>query len=199
MKKILILLLCLIPFNVKADSLLEEAERQKNAAQQFAVLMSKCENDTSDYCNEAVHSKVGAVTNAIDDLTERAKKEGLTDNIFSELETYSNVLKKSNKSDGTHSLSSGCSSIYGGGLGDWINNFFTFVKYVGLALVVVLSTMDFLKVVIGDKDDELKKAFSRFVKRFIAVILLFLTPVLIDLAFSVISETPVDICVDYIR
>ena len=45
MKKIILFLILLcIPFHVKADTLLEEAERQKNAAQQFAALMSQCAN-----------------------------------------------------------------------------------------------------------------------------------------------------------
>ena len=95
MKKIILFLILLcIPFHVKADTLLEEAERQKNAAQQFAALMSQCANNNSDYCNEAVHSKISSVTSAIDNLTERAKQQGLDDSIFKELETYSNVLKK---------------------------------------------------------------------------------------------------------
>lgn len=104
----------------------------------------------------------------------------------------------------TVNFKSGCEAIYGGGIGEYINHLFTFVKYAGLALVVILSTMDFLKVIAADKDDALKVAFNRLVKRCIALVLLFLTPSLIRFAFNLLNITGsngevIDVCTSYIK
>ena len=78
-----------------------------------------------------------------------------------------------------------CNSL--GELNNWLKNAFKFVQYAGVALAVVLSTMDFIQVIGGSKDDDLKNAFNRTVKRVIAVILLLLTGVLVGFIIDIVA------------
>lgn len=88
-----------------------------------------------------------------------------------------------------------CNSL--GELNTWLKNAFKFVQYAGVALAVVLSTMDFIQVIGGSKDDDLKNAFNRTVKRVIAVILLLLTGVLVGFIIDIVAPvTDIPNCVE---
>ena len=59
----------------------------------------------------------------------------------------------------------------------WILNVF---KYVAIAALLVLSTVDFIKAIINNDKDALKKAGMTAGKRFIFVVLLFFLPIIVD-------------------
>ena len=69
----------------------------------------------------------------------------------------------------------------------WIKLAANFVKYVALVLVIVLGTIDFIKAAGSGEPDAIKKAGQSFVKRVIAVIILFLLPMIIDLILNLIN------------
>lgn len=62
----------------------------------------------------------------------------------------------------------------------WIANIVRWVKYIVPVLVIVLGILDFIKAIASDKDDEMKKAQGRFVKRLIAAALIFIVPFIIE-------------------
>ena len=62
----------------------------------------------------------------------------------------------------------------------WILNIIKWVKYILPVLVIILGIIDFIKAIGADKDDEMKKAQSRFIKRLIAAALVFLVPLIIE-------------------
>ena len=47
-------------------------------------------------------------------------------------------------------------------------------------IVIVLGILDFIKAIGSDKEDEMKKAQGRFVKRLIAAVLIFIIPFIIE-------------------
>ena len=69
----------------------------------------------------------------------------------------------------------------------WINISANFVKYVALVLVIVLGTIDFIKAAGSGEPDAVKKAGQSFLKRVIAVIILFILPMLIELILDLIN------------
>ena len=69
----------------------------------------------------------------------------------------------------------------------WIRISLNFVKYVALVLVVVLGTIDFIKAAGSGEPDAMKKAGQSFMKRVVAVIILFLLPMLVDLILHLIN------------
>ena len=90
----------------------------------------------------------------------------------------------------------GCDSLLGS-TGDsnsvaWLLQFiFNIVKVVGALLVVVLSSIDFAKVVVKSDDDEMAKARSKLITRLILAAAIFFIPtitmVLLEV-FGVVSD-----------
>lgn len=62
----------------------------------------------------------------------------------------------------------------------YIANIVKWVKYIVPVLVIVLGILDFIKAISSEKDDEMKKAQGRFVKRLIAAALIFIVPFVIE-------------------
>ena len=78
-------------------------------------------------------------------------------------------------------------SIFGNETYDLLQNAFNILKYIGLILGTLLGIVDIFKAVV-QKDDSGKKQFSTLFKRIIAILLLFLTPVLVEFIFELISS-----------
>jgi len=62
----------------------------------------------------------------------------------------------------------------------WVVNIMKWIKYIVPALVILLGILDFIKAIVSDKDDEMKKVQGRFVKRLIAAALIFIVPFIIE-------------------
>lgn len=84
--------------------------------------------------------------------------------------------------------SGSCDSVIGGEFKTWLQNAFKFIRNVGVVLCVLLTVFDFVGVIVGSKDDDLKNAFNRTIKRLIAAILLILIPVLVDFIIAIINS-----------
>jgi len=69
----------------------------------------------------------------------------------------------------------------------WIKDTLNLVKYIALALVIVLGILDFLKAAGSGEAEAMKKAGSSFLKRIIAVIILFLLPLIVELILNLIE------------
>ena len=69
---------------------------------------------------------------------------------------------------------------FSGKLISWIANIIKWGKYLVPVIVIVLGILDFIKAIAADKEDEMKKAQGRFVKRLIAAALIFIVPFIIE-------------------
>ncbi len=69
----------------------------------------------------------------------------------------------------------------------WIRISLNFVKYIALVLVVVLGTIDFIKAAGSGEPDAMKKSGQTFIKRVVAVIILFLLPMIVELILHLIN------------
>ena len=69
---------------------------------------------------------------------------------------------------------------FSGKLISWIANIIKWGKYLVPVVVMVLGILDFIKAIAADKEDEMKKAQGRFVKRLIAAALIFIVPFIIE-------------------
>ena len=65
---------------------------------------------------------------------------------------------------------------------DIISTAYFILEMVGLAILVVFTSMDYVKIFLNDNADELKKANSNFLKRLIIAVILFLLPALVNFA-----------------
>ena len=62
----------------------------------------------------------------------------------------------------------------------WLINIMRWVKYIIPVIVILLGILDFIRAVMGDKEDDMKKAQGRFVKRLIAAALIFIVPFILE-------------------
>ena len=76
---------------------------------------------------------------------------------------------------------------------------FKLLKIAAPVILLLLTTLDFGKVVILGEKDGLKKAKDNFVKRAIVAVIIFFIPDLIDLAFGLINEVSITDCIDAIK
>ena len=70
---------------------------------------------------------------------------------------------------------------------NWIKDALNLVKYIALVLVIVLGIVDFIKAATSGEADQMKKSGQSFLKRIIAVVILFLLPVLVELILNLIE------------
>ena len=71
----------------------------------------------------------------------------------------------------------------------FLQKIFKYIKIIIPVLIVVLSIADFIKVIGTGKDDDMKKAINRFVKRIIIAIAFVLIPFLISLIINISGVT----------
>lgn len=77
------------------------------------------------------------------------------------------------------SFTSGCGML-GTEFKKWLQGFFDFIKVGSIVLLVIMGLLDFTKAVTSGKDDAIKTAWSSFTKRSLALVILFLLPVLLE-------------------
>lgn len=70
---------------------------------------------------------------------------------------------------------------------DKLNEYFSILKIIVPILVIVLSILEFAKVIFNSDSDEMKKAQLKFVKRLILAAVFFLLPILITAILNLIS------------
>ena len=75
----------------------------------------------------------------------------------------------------------------------WVNNILRWLKYILPIIVIVFGIIDFIKAIVADKDDEMKKAQKRFITRLIAAALVFIIPYIITFILDKMGFT-VDSC-----
>ncbi len=62
----------------------------------------------------------------------------------------------------------------------WIQLALNFMRYVAIIALIVLSSIDFIKAIVSQDNDSLKKALTTFGKRLVYCILIFFTPILVN-------------------
>lgn len=70
-----------------------------------------------------------------------------------------------------------------------IQKVYKYLKIIIPVLIVVLSIADFIKVIGTGKDDDMKKAINKFVKRIIIAIVFVLVPLLISIVINISGLT----------
>ena len=102
------------------------------------------------------------------------------------MNSTTNVIKLANEESGVT-----CESIFGtidpstgkfdeNTLGYWIKWALDVIKYIAITALVVLSAVDFFQAIVSDNKDDVKKAGSKTLKRFVYVVLIFFLPIIVE-------------------
>ena len=79
-------------------------------------------------------------------------------------------------------------------LGEFVQGLFTLIKIAAPALVIILSTIDYVKAIANSDDSEMKKVTPKVIKRVIFGVLVFLLPFLLDLVFHLFGLYDLSTC-----
>ncbi|MBR1679907.1 MAG: hypothetical protein IJ772_03805 [Bacilli bacterium] len=79
-------------------------------------------------------------------------------------------------------------------LGEFVQGLFTLIKIAAPALVIILSTIDYVKAIVNSDDSEMKKVTSKVIKRIIFGVIVFLLPFLLDLLFHLFGLYDLSTC-----
>ena len=85
-----------------------------------------------------------------------------------------------------------CEDIFGqeeGQFGWLLNLILGYIKVIGPILVILLSSIDFIKAVVGTDEKAMKEAQSKLIVRLVCAAALFLVPTLVQLLMSFINQT----------
>lgn len=70
---------------------------------------------------------------------------------------------------------------------DVIGTGYFILEMVGLAILIIFSALDYVKIFLNDNADELKKANSKLIKRLIILVVLFLLPALVNTILNIFN------------
>ena len=70
---------------------------------------------------------------------------------------------------------------------EYIEQALRVIRWIGLVLMIILGVLDFTKAVASDDQEAVKKAWQKVIKRLIAVIILFLLPMLVELILDLVN------------
>lgn len=85
-----------------------------------------------------------------------------------------------------------CNSLFGDVENDqdpayWMQWVLTAMKYVAIAALLLYVTMDFIKALVANDKDALKKASATAIKRFIYCVIIFFLPIIVELLMSLVG------------
>ena len=137
------------------------------------------ESNKTTYHNKKLVNSYKKTVNEITSLCRQVLEyENFDEPCLSACLDINDVIANWNESFGVESSKNNCG--FSQKLVAWILNILKWIKYIIPVAVIVLGILDFIKATASDKDDDMKKAQGRFVKRLIAAALIFLVPLLIE-------------------
>ena len=140
-------------------------------------IIDESENKLKQYCESIIKNQDYY-------LTEEDEKNGVVNVCMTECLKLSKTINSLRKDAGLDVNQTGTC-----GFTDKLLNW---IKYIIPAIVIVLGILDFVKAIASEKDDEMKKAQARFIKRLIAAALIFIVPFIIEYildVFKLIDKT----------
>ena len=168
------------------------------------IINSKPFKNAKENAKDALEAKITECTNQTNqefengDITEDEynDRNDVLDNIDVDqaAENFGNAvnsIRENNASTGNWNQKIQCEDIFTddpGSVGWMLNTIFNYIKIIGPILVVLLSSIDFIKAVVGTDEKAMKEAQSKLVVRLVAAVALFLIPTLVQLLLSFINQ-----------
>ena len=80
-----------------------------------------------------------------------------------------------------------CTSSTGQRLFGFIGYLLTFIQIAVPIILILMGTFDFVRAIISQKDDEIKKSQSRFIKRIIIGVVIFFIPLIVKFITGMVA------------
>ena len=92
-----------------------------------------------------------------------------------------------------------CVGIFGQDLINEIKGVLDIIRIVAPIILLLLTSLDFAKVVFSDSKDGLDKAKNNFLKRAVAVLIIFFAPNIIELILTLVDNASMSSCANAIK
>ena len=69
-----------------------------------------------------------------------------------------------------------------------------YARIIGPFLVLILSSLDYLKAVFSSDDDSVKKANQKLIARLVLIVVLFILPMLVSTLLNILGFTSHEVC-----
>lgn len=90
-----------------------------------------------------------------------------------------------------------CNALFGYNLINLLkNNVFKIIYFSIPVLLIVLTTLDFLKCIFSDDGKEIRKSFDKLTKRVVAAVFIFLTPTILIFLIQLVGNDEIKSCVE---
>ena len=76
-----------------------------------------------------------------------------------------------------------------------VQKIFNYIRIIGPFLVLLLSSIDYVKVILGADDDSMKKTNKKLITRLILAGALFILPTLVSLLLNITGIISADVCI----
>ena len=91
-----------------------------------------------------------------------------------------------------------CEQMFAPELLQEIKNILTIIQVAAPILLLFFTSLDFAKVVFGNGKDGMDKAKNNFLKRSVAVLIVFFAPMIVKLILDLVQENSLRGCIDVI-
>ena len=79
-------------------------------------------------------------------------------------------------------------------LGQFLQDLFLGIRILAPAMVIILSTIDYIKAIAASSQDDIKKTNQRTIKRMITGVIVFFVPLLLDILFNLFGVYDISTC-----
>ena len=94
-----------------------------------------------------------------------------------------------------HAEGETCQGIFGNELLGEIKSVLKIIQIVSPIILLLLTSLDFAKVIFSDSKDGLDKAKNNFLKRGVAILIIFFAPFIINLILDLVNEKTAQSCI----
>ena len=167
-----------IGVNINCGSLKSEVLRYQKTISEYKLCNDElCKRNNITIINDT-EDKIKSKCNSIfrGQKYSEAEKECVNE-CLNMKDTIANY-KKGTDLENNYSYKDHCG--FGQKLVAWIENIFRWIKYIVPVILIVLTILEFMGAMTGDKDDEMVKAKKHFIIRLVAIVLIFLLPPIIE-------------------
>lgn len=92
-----------------------------------------------------------------------------------------------------------CTGIFGKELINEINSILDVIRFAAPVVFLLLTSFEFAKVVFSDNKDALNKAKNNFLKRGVAVLIIFFAPTIISFILGLVDEVTMKSCLEQLK
>lgn len=161
-------------------------------------------SDTSEVCNLGAYTLGSGLNKMLENIANscinydktkyeeslKAALNNINDALVKDQENVNKVYQTFVKKPVSYydsSMTESCEGIFGETLTGYMQSAFNIIKYAGIVLLVIMSSLDFIKAVATQDNDSINKAKNKTSKRFVFAILLFLLPTLLNLIIEILE------------